>query len=334
MPPRRLPFVLATSVLLILAGGAGCSRQRPATVNSPAAPPADELARVGDESITIAQFQTAMARRGVSSDPAARRALLDEMIRFRATVQEAKRRGLEHDPEMVAAWEAMLAGKVRESDRERLRDRLEVTPAEVEAEYAAHPETNRIPARVRIAVIFVEAPATFTKEKRAERRALIAEARTKALALGPEIAGFGPLAAETSFDQATKYRGGDLGYLIAGTDAEGVERPVLDAAFALANPGEVSEIIETPRGFHLVRLTERQPEAVRPLTATVRANIANRLARERNRVVDQELSAAILADRRVETHTERLAAIPSPTGLPLTRTTDNPPPPPPEMPDK
>lgn len=317
MNPKPRPHLpLANAALtfsLLLLSVAGCSRQ-PATPSAavpPVAmpPPADAVARVGDEWITAEQFQRAAARRGVGSDPQARRALLGELIRFRARVQEAKARGLDRDPEIISALESLLAERVRTADAEKLGATLAVTPAEIAADYAAHPERYRLPAKVRAAWVFTEAPASFTAEKRAERRATAELARQRALTLTDSANGFGPVAAEFSFDGTTRHRGGDLGYFLEGQPPEGVDPAVADAAFALTTPGQISELLETPRGFCLVRLTERQAGGMRPLEK-VRHEIAARLTREKTRQMEAALAASALHGRASEVFEDRLATVP------------------------
>ena len=156
-------------------------------------------------------------------------------------------------------------------------------------------------------MIFVEAPANFTDEKRAERRAAIETARSKAASTPDQ---FPAIAAEVSYDQTTKYRGGDLGWLVENIGAEELDPAVLTAIFALKKPGDLSEIITTSKGFHLLKLHERTEPTVRPLaeaTAQIRAD----LQREKQQHAGQQLTATFLANRKVEARRDRLPASPS-----------------------
>ena len=265
---------------------------------SPTASPFDNdqvLATVGTETITKADFEAARARR-----PIAPAALLDELIEHRALVQEARARGYDRDPQAIASFENALANRVREENRQAQIS--EVTPVEIEARYRADQKKFTLPAKIRAAMIFVEAPATFTEEKRAERRATLEAARAKALAAPQD---FATLAAEFSYDQATKFRGGDLGWIVEGIGAEELEPPVLAAAFALKQPGDLSEIILTAKGFYLLHLTEKNAASLRPLTA-VTAQIRADLQREKQKRSEQELTAAIIAPRKIEIRRDRL----------------------------
>jgi len=289
--------VRAIGLGLVTALLASCSQPPP-----PAASPFDDpnvLAVVGGETITKADFEAAQARRPSPAD-----ALLDELIEHRALVQEARAKGYDRDPQTIAAVENLLANRVREEFREA--QKWEVTDAEIESRYRAEQKKYTVPAKIRVAMIFVEAPKSFTEEKRAERRGAIEAARTKATESPDQ---FPALAAEYSYDQTTKFRGGDLGYLIEGIGAEELEPPVLAAAFALQKPGDLSKIIAAAKGCYLLRLTEKSAASVRPLS-TVAAQIRADLQREKQKRAEQELKTIALAKHRIESRRTRLPAPP------------------------
>ena len=287
---KTAPILLAAALL------ASCSKA-PQTA-SPFDNP-DVLAIVGTETITRADFDAAFATRPIPAD-----ALLDELIEHRALVQTARQRGYDRDPQTIAAFENALANRVREELRQT--QNTEITAPEIEARYRADAKKYAVPARMRAAMIFVEAPANFTEEKRTERRATLETARAQAAA---DPAQWPALAAATSYDQTTKFRGGDLGWLVEGIGAEELEPEVLGAAFVLKNPGDLSEIIVTKKGFHLLRLTDRTAATQRPLpevTPQIRAD----LQREKQREAEARQRASLLAAHSIEFRRDRLPANP------------------------
>jgi len=69
---------------------------------------------------------------------------------------------------------------------------------------------------------------------------------------------FAALAREFSQDPGSAVAGGDLGFMARGV----LERPFEEAAFAL-QPGQLSQLVETRYGFHLIKMEERRGEKVR-----------------------------------------------------------------------
>jgi hypothetical protein len=104
--------------------------------------------------------------------------------------------------------------------------RTKATDAEIEAYYAAHPELD-------------------PKESKAKAEKLLTQLRA-----GGD---FNALAKEFSIDTSNKDQGGDLGWFGRGM----MVKPFEEAAFAL-KPGELSGIVETQFGYHIIKLDERR----------------------------------------------------------------------------
>jgi peptidyl-prolyl cis-trans isomerase C len=71
---------------------------------------------------------------------------------------------------------------------------------------------------------------------------------------------FGKLAAESSDDAGTKARGGDLSWVMRGQ----MVPPFDQAGFALTKPNELSPVVETQFGYHIIQLLERQAASAVP----------------------------------------------------------------------
>ncbi len=71
---------------------------------------------------------------------------------------------------------------------------------------------------------------------------------------------FTALAQSKSIDNSTRPDGGDLGWFTRGAGAV-LWTEVEDAAFAL-QPGQVSPIVQSPVGFHLIKVVDRQTRAL------------------------------------------------------------------------
>lgn len=131
----------------------------------------------------------------------------------------------------------------------------EVNEEEIDAFYRNNPDNFQMPERIKASHILIRVNPDQDSEKREEKR-------QKLLRLWDEIkngADFTQMAGKNS-DCPSKSRGGDLGYFERGK----MVKPFEAAAFQL-KVGEVSEIVETPFGYHLVKLTDRQDPKVIPI---------------------------------------------------------------------
>lgn len=257
----------------------------------PAAPEESAvLAVVGGRPITFADL-----RRGAAPGVATReelRARLDALVLEESLAAVARAEGYEQREEVRRAVDRLLAARYR---AERLEPRLQsvtVAEEEVAAWYAAHPAEFAVPRRVRGAVVLVAVPRKADARTRAAKRAKAEGALEAARRLPPATPGFGPVAAEVSDDRATRYAGGDTGWL---EEAEAVDRwgaETARALFSLGAPGALAPLVETPEGFALVKLTEERPAAARPLDE-VREAVRRRLLVERQGAVERAFAAEV-----------------------------------------
>ncbi|HEX8129669.1 MAG TPA: peptidylprolyl isomerase [Pyrinomonadaceae bacterium] len=147
-----------------------------------------------------------------------------------------------------------------------------VSDEEIKTYYEAHRRSGdpslQLPERITAAHILINArPQTISQELQREQRLtgdMLAVAVRRELqrrrALAEEVrynavgrhASFANLAREYSDDAATRERGGDLGTFARGAHTRAFD----DAAFKL-KPGEVSEVVETEYGYHIIKLAGR-----------------------------------------------------------------------------
>lgn len=279
------------------------------------------LARIGEEAITVAEFEQEMARRSEGRPmffqrASNRRALLEELLRHRMLVQEARDAGIDQEPQFRALVERMLIQRLREK---RLEAELEAD-APTDDEIAAYHENNREafsrPTRRQVAMVRLEVPASAGDEERQARRDQAEAAQQAAAELPADITHFGAVAVEFSDDRSSRYQGGVVGWLVE----EQAQRyrwpePVLEAAFLLDKAGEMSPLIETPEAFYLLRLADLQPGRVQPLEQ-VADGIRHRLRRERASALEEGLFADIAARHSTEIDEVVLESVEPPPGIP------------------
>ena len=124
--------------------------------------------------------------------------------------------------------------------------KLEVTPAEAEKYFTEHPgEFPRRASAIRVQLVQVPVEPDSAARRAVRARANAAAARLK------KGEPFSRLAQELSEDVGTAANGGDLGWFKKGT----LDSTFEDAAFKVP-VGQVSGVITTPFGFHLVKVEE------------------------------------------------------------------------------
>jgi peptidyl-prolyl cis-trans isomerase C len=131
---------------------------------------------------------------------------------------------------------------------------IKVSEEDTRSFYDSHPDLFKEPERVRASHILIKSEADTDPVSKEERRKKL-EAIKKRLDQGED---FAALAKEFSQCPSAE-KGGDLGYFERGKMA----KPFEDAAFAM-KPGEVSDIVVTSFGFHLIKVTEKKPERTVP----------------------------------------------------------------------
>jgi peptidyl-prolyl cis-trans isomerase D len=152
-------------------------------------------------------------------------------------------------------------------DLQAIRQRTTVSPQDVERHYKDNIDQYSTPEQVRASHILLETEGKdeATVRKRAEE--LLAKARGGA--------DFAKLASENTDEEAGKSRGGDLDFFGRGAMVKEFE----DAAFAL-EPGQISDIVRTQFGFHIIKVTDKRPASTRSLDE-VRTQIEEQLKYER-----------------------------------------------------
>ncbi len=145
-----------------------------------------------------------------------------------------------------------------------------ITDEETKAYYDSHPEISKQPENVRASHILIKVDQNADEAQKAEARKKIEEIEKK-LKKGEN---FADVAKELS-ECPSASKGGDLGYFTRGR----MVKPFEDAAFAL-KPGEISSIVETQFGYHLIKSIEKKAETTASYEDT-KKNVEAILKREK-----------------------------------------------------
>jgi peptidyl-prolyl cis-trans isomerase C len=304
---RSAPAAASNQTAAQTTGTAAAARpaQAPAAAPDPVKPvPAelpDVVARVNGEAIAKVDLERAVseveARAGqpMPADQRDRvlRALLDQLIGYRLLVQESTARktavtdaALDERMSQIRSQfpseevflqqlqqRQMTVDTLREDTRAGMRitamleaelgAKTAVTPEQVNDFYVKNPAAFQQGERVKASHILVRVQANADAGEREK-------ARAKAAGILADVkAGkdFAALAKEHSDDPGSGSQGGDLGYFQRGQ----MVPPFEEAAFALS-VGQVSDLVPSDFGYHIIRVTDRQPGRTQPL-AEVQSDI-------------------------------------------------------------
>ena len=129
---------------------------------------------------------------------------------------------------------------------------VKVSEAEVKEFYKNNPNMFKQPEQIKASHILIKVDNQADKSAKDQANKKIKEIQKK-LEAGED---FASLAVKFS-EGPSNANGGDLGYFSRGQ----LVKPFEDAAFKL-KPGEVSDIVETRFGYHLIKVVDKKPESV------------------------------------------------------------------------
>jgi peptidyl-prolyl cis-trans isomerase C len=129
---------------------------------------------------------------------------------------------------------------------------VEINDTEAREYYEENEEDFNTPEQVRASHILIKVAPTATVEEKAAAKEKI-ESLLKKVKEGGD---FATLAKENS-DCPSKAKGGDLGFFERGSMVKEFE----DTAFAM-QPGQVSDVVETQFGYHIIKVTDRKAAGV------------------------------------------------------------------------
>jgi len=240
-----------------------------------------------DQLVAVEVVTQAASAAGVRVEDAEVEAMLAD-VRRQAGGDDALRQalGLEVEDVRRQIRRGLVAQRYLE---QALGAEIPVTDEEIRAYYDGHAGEFALPGRTRASHVLCAA-----EPGDAERRAA---ARGRCAALLARLQGgedFAALAREGS-DCPSREQGGDLGWFRAGQMI-----PEFEAALPALRDGQTTpELVETPAGFHIIRLTGREPEGRRAFDE-VQAPIRQLLQFERRAEREQAHVAALVAAARIE----------------------------------
>jgi peptidyl-prolyl cis-trans isomerase D len=141
------------------------------------------------------------------------------------------------------------------ADQAKVAESISIPDSQVQTFYSSHLDQYRTPERVHARHILL----SITNKPKDE----VPKIQAKAEDLLKQIKGgadFADLAKKFSEDPGSAQKGGDLGWVSRGQMVKNFE----DAVFSLKD-NQISSVITTEYGFHIIQVLERQPPRLQPL---------------------------------------------------------------------
>lgn len=255
------------------------------------------LARVGDRTITLGDYAASLDRmdsfeRLRYQSPDRRRVLLNEMIDLELMAQEARRRGLDKQPETQERLRQMLRDELMRDVRQEVQAPSDVPEADVRKYYDEHRAEFSDPERRRVAHIALA--------NQAQAKTVLAKAQTAS------PAEWGKLVADYSLDKGARAFGntppelaGDLGIVGPPGNPRGANPRVPEALRAAVFKvekleGVLPELVSDGGQFHVVRWTGQTAAHERTYEEaqrSIRVTLTQERLHERERAFEQQMRA-------------------------------------------
>lgn len=152
-------------------------------------------------------------------------------------------------------WKGFMVARYAEP---HFADKSRISEQDIRKYYEKNRNQFKTPEQVRARHILIKIEPPGEQDQRKAARSTIDIIR-KRLGRGEHFSEL----AEGYSQCPSRVRGGDLGYVTRGQLPEAFEK----AAFAM-RPGQTSPPVETPYGYHLIRVEERKQETTRPYAET------------------------------------------------------------------
>jgi len=140
---------------------------------------------------------------------------------------------------------------------EEFKNKVVISEQMLKDYYEEHFTDYQVPEERRVSHILMRLSLEMSEEEKKEVRNKIEEVQKK-LKEGED---FDSLAKKYSEDISTKDKGGDLGFF---TEEGLASSSFIESVFSLEKVGDISDIVETSLGYHLIKLTEIKPAYTKP----------------------------------------------------------------------
>lgn len=263
------------------------------------------VASQGGVSITLGELDAYAASRipekdraGFFNSPQRIEMLITNQLVQKQMAAEARKAGLQNDPVVKSQIELAADETLSKVRLERLRKEIKVPDfsAMAKEEYSARKEKYVTPGRFDVKHVLIT-----TNNRTDEEAKALAETVEKEAKANPDQ--FDALVEKYSEDPS---KTANLG-LMSQVDSGRYVSEFSDAAKALKNPGDISPIVKTKFGYHVIKLIARTPQQQRSF-ADVREEIISRMS---NEYVDKQVKnyADQLRNQKMDANPDVVASL-------------------------
>jgi peptidyl-prolyl cis-trans isomerase C len=232
------------------------------------------LADIDGETITLEEYSEhfikmplKMRRKIIGKE--GKQKVLNDMITEKLLYKEALKRGYENNQNVIEQMEKIKRGLIlQEFVQALLTVDMSVSDKAISDYYSEHKDEFDRKEMIKASHILV-----YDENKAKEVLSQIQQGKD-----------FSALAKQSSKDNASAWKGGDLGFF-----PQGKMSPEFDAAaFALKKEGDISDIVKSRFGYHIIKLTGRVPFIESTLSPTIQSNIRRKLTQKRKEEIINE----------------------------------------------
>ena len=245
----KLAFRLALAGAAVAFGSLAAAQSAPADVIMSG--PAGQVT-LAELNMMVKEMVRPDQRATFWSQPESIERLARSIYAQRAVAQDALKQGLDKSgdgPVYLKLMQERALTELTMQQRVRAKTPSDKTLEELaQGEYKAKPERFAVPEQVHVRhiLLLVAKDGSDDAQVKAKAEDLLAQLR--------KGADFAKLAQENSGDKGSAARGGDLGFVQRGRTVPEFEQ----AAFALQKKGELSGLVKTQFGYHIIELVERK----------------------------------------------------------------------------
>jgi len=180
-------------------------------------------------------------------------------------------------------------------DNNKVASSVQISQDDLRSYYEQNREQYRVPEQIKVSHIWIKMPLPGDDGKVDDKK--VAEAQHRAEDLSKQLksgAKFEDVAKKYSEDTGSANAGGSLGWIGKGQMTPEFEK----AANALAK-GQISDVVKSIDGYHIIRLDDKQDAHVKPLDE-VKAQFEPMLKQQKAQQLGQRLAEALLKDAQTE----------------------------------